>query len=332
MYRFSALMLSLFSGQACAHTFIWGIYVNGVDQGTFKGIRTPAYNGAPGQGGYNNSPVKDLDSIDLRCNVLGDIQAPDTIKVAPGDNLTLDWKHNYRNESDDIIDKSHHGPSLVYISPDPPTDDSFVKLWHEGKYENNPFPQPGKWSTTSDLAKNGGHMNVRIPKDLKAGFYLIRAEMIAFHEGEVSYEKNPIRGAQFYPNCVQIEVTGEGTVELPKGVSFPGAYKYSDPGVVHNIYCSTETKKKTVSEPCPTVYEIPGPTIWEGAWPETTSVALASVTGATTHTPWSTWIKGSVVTSATFKDQKTLTIIGTSTYSAQWSTTYQTPAPATKRW
>jgi len=66
--------------------------------------------------------------------------------------------------------------------------------------------------------------------------YLIRAEMIAFHEGEVSYKANPRRGAQFYPNCVQIEVTGDGDVELPKdGVSFPGAYKYEDPGVVHNV-------------------------------------------------------------------------------------------------
>ena len=67
------------------------MYVNGVDQGTGKGIRTPAYNGAPNAGGYNNSPVKNLTSIDLRCNVLGDIQAADTIKVAPGDNLTFDW-------------------------------------------------------------------------------------------------------------------------------------------------------------------------------------------------------------------------------------------------
>lgn len=65
--------------------------------------------------------------------------------------------------------------------------------------------------------------------------YLIRAEMIALHEGDVSYLKNKIRGAQFYPDCVQIEVTGEGTVELPQGVSFPGAYSYDDPGVVHNV-------------------------------------------------------------------------------------------------
>lgn len=65
--------------------------MNGADQGTYKGIRIPAYNGPPGQGGYNNSPVKNLTSIDMRCNVMGDIQAPDTIKVQPGDNLSFDW-------------------------------------------------------------------------------------------------------------------------------------------------------------------------------------------------------------------------------------------------
>lgn len=144
--------------------------MNGIDQGLFKGIRTPPYNAGPNAGGYANSPVKDLDSIDLRCNVMGDIQAPDTIKVAPGDNLTFDWHHDYRNDSDDIIAFSHHGPSLVYISPDPPTEEgSFVKIWEEGLYKSNPFPQPGEWSTTEDIRANHGKMNVRVPKDLKAG-------------------------------------------------------------------------------------------------------------------------------------------------------------------
>lgn len=70
---------------------------------------------------------------------------------------------------------------------------------------------------------------------MRPASYLIRAEMIAFHEGEVAYTKNPRRGTQFYPNCVQIEVVGDGTVELPKGVSFPGAYKEEDPGVVYDV-------------------------------------------------------------------------------------------------
>ncbi|KAL5120062.1 hypothetical protein ACEQ8H_001887 [Pleosporales sp. CAS-2024a] len=228
------MALSLLASRAAAHTFIWGVYVNGVDSGTFKGIRVPAYNNGPGRaGGYNNGPVKDLSSIDLRCNVLGDVQTSDTIKVLPGDNLTLDWHHDYRNDTDEPIAASHHGPSLIYMSPDPPTDSSFVKIWHQGKHLL-PFPQPGEWSTTSDIRNHFGHMNMRIPAGLKAGKYLIRAEMIALHEGEVSYLANPRRGAQFYPDCVQIEVQGDGDVALPEGVGFPGAYSYEDAGIVHN--------------------------------------------------------------------------------------------------
>jgi lytic cellulose monooxygenase (C1-hydroxylating) len=66
------------------------VFINGKDQGTFNGVRTPAFNGAP-PSGYANSPVKDLNSIDMRCNVMGDISVADTFKVKPGDNLTLDW-------------------------------------------------------------------------------------------------------------------------------------------------------------------------------------------------------------------------------------------------
>ncbi|KAF2793566.1 lytic polysaccharide monooxygenase [Melanomma pulvis-pyrius CBS 109.77] len=329
MFHPSILLFALIQGHAHAHTFIWGVFVNGVDQGLFKGIRTPAFNGAPNGGGYSNSPVKNLTSIDLRCNVLGDIPAPDTIKVAPGDNLTFDWHHDKRNPTDDVIAESHHGPSLVYISPDPPTENSFVKIWHEGLYESLPFPQPGKWSTSSNIRSNGGHMNVRIPEGLKAGYYLIRAEMIGLHEGEVSFEDNQIRGAQFYPNCVQIEVTGDGSVELPEGVSFPGAYQYDTPGVVYDIYCSTQTD---ATAPCAmTTYPIPGPTVWSGAWAETTSAPAGPLIGGTAVPPWSTWIKKSIVTSATFTDKKSITVVGTSTYSAQWSSSYQTPAP-TVRW
>jgi len=59
---------------------------------------------------------------------------------------------------------------MIYLSPDPPSEGSFVKIYHKGKYEQPGEPlSPGKWATTSDIAMNGGHMNVRIPAGLKAG-------------------------------------------------------------------------------------------------------------------------------------------------------------------
>lgn len=101
------------------------------------GIRTPANNGPIGPG-YNSSPVKNLTSIDLRCNLLGDSQAPDTIVVAPGDTLSFEWYgahsftsineppklnkpgsrgHESRLDIDDIIANSHHGMIYRIHSP-----------------------------------------------------------------------------------------------------------------------------------------------------------------------------------------------------------------------
>jgi len=72
--------------------------------------------------------------------------------------------------------------------------------------------------------------------------YLVRAEMIALHEADARFDLNPRRGAQFYPACIQLHVAGDGQVELPSGVSFPGAYKYSDPGVHYDVSFSSQKK------------------------------------------------------------------------------------------
>ena len=60
---------------------------------------------------------------------------------------------------------------------------------------------------------------VTIPKNLKAGNYLIRHEVIMLASGKDL-------GAQFYPECAQLTVTGGGDA-FPSDeylVSFPGAY------------------------------------------------------------------------------------------------------------
>lgn len=67
--------------------------------------------------------------------------------------------------------------------------------------------------------------DVQIPDDLAPGFYLLRSELLALHEADVSHEANPNRGVQIYISCVQLEVIGNGTTPLPTGVSFPGAYE-----------------------------------------------------------------------------------------------------------
>ena len=67
-----------------------------------------------------------------------------------------------------------------------------------------------------------------------------------------------------------------------------------------------------------------GPTVWSGAWSDTTAPSLGAISGDTTVTRWSSWIQRSVVTSATF-DGNQAKVVSTSTYTATWPTTYVAP-------
>lgn len=72
-----------------------------------------------------------------------------------------------------------------------------------------------------------------IPECIEPGYYLVRHELIALH---ASYQ---YPGAQFYPGCHQLEVTGSGTTAPSDLVSFPGAYAADDPGVTYDAYGGT---------------------------------------------------------------------------------------------
>lgn len=153
--------------------------------------------------------------------------------------FTFEWHHNDRSSGDDIIDLSHKGPVLVYIAPTATgtAGSGWVKIAQDG-YD-------GKWAVER-LVSNRGKHSVTIP-NIAAGEYLLRAEIIALHEG------NRVGGAQFYMECVQIKVTSSGTTTLPAGVAIPGAYSANDPGVLFDLYNGF------------TSYTIPGPAVWNGA-------------------------------------------------------------------
>ena len=78
-------------------------------------------------------------------------------------------------------------------------------------------------------ANNRGY-EYTVPACLKPGYYLVRHELIALHAA-VDEGK-----AQFYPSCHQIELSGSGTTMPTNLVSFPGAYKPTDPGILFNVY------------------------------------------------------------------------------------------------
>ncbi|KAJ2933532.1 hypothetical protein H1R20_g3553, partial [Candolleomyces eurysporus] len=104
-----------------------------------------------------------------------------------------------------------------------------------------------KWFKIDHAGLLSGNL---VDGDWGNGEYLIRHELIAIH----AYWTGP----QFYVECAQLKVVGGGG-KLPLDeylVSFPGAYKASDPGFNVDLY--------SPEAPTITTYELPGPAVWTG--------------------------------------------------------------------
>ncbi|KAJ3571921.1 hypothetical protein NP233_g3443 [Leucocoprinus birnbaumii] len=227
-----AIVSSFFVSCAYAHTTVWGVWVNGVDQGDGQNqyIRSPP----------NNDPVKDLTLPAMTCNVKN-IPVPRRVTVNAGDQFTFEWYHDKRG--DDIIHPSHLGPVQVWIAP--ASGDNWTKLFSDGYSD-------GSWGVDKLIAAGGKH-TIAIPQ-IPAGDYLLRAEIVALHEAWVSYTEDPIHGAQHYMSCTQITIASGGNQDLPGGTSWPGSYTDDTPGIVFDIYNRD-----------PTEYVAPGGPVWSGS-------------------------------------------------------------------
>ncbi|GKT40672.1 putative endo-beta-1,4-glucanase D [Colletotrichum spaethianum] len=224
-FAFTAAALSTLVGYSAAHTLVLNLAQPGdapKSDGRSTGTGATQYIRSP----PSNSPVKDLKSADIVCNVNGGKAAKDFKPLAAGDSFTVEWYHN--SPGDDIIDLSHKGPLITYIAPYTETDGTgaiWTKIAEKG-YEN------GKWAVETLVANKGVSEPITLPASLKAGKYIIRQEIIALHESDTTYDVNPARGAQFYPECIQVEVTGTGSDVPPQNFDFNTGYTYADPVAV----------------------------------------------------------------------------------------------------
>ena len=166
-----------------------------------------------------------------------------------------------------------YGPVQVYLSKvtDSKTADGstpWFKIFEDtwAKASSTSTGSDDYWGT-KDLNKNCGKMDLKIPSGLAAGDYLLRAEAIALHAA------GGLNGAQFYITCFQLTVTGSGST-TPSGVSLPGAYKATDPGIQINIYQQLST------------YIAPGPSVVAGGIIATAGKAgsVATATGGSPAT------------------------------------------------
>ncbi|KAL2022394.1 hypothetical protein VTK56DRAFT_5461 [Thermocarpiscus australiensis] len=230
-----ALMLA---GAASAHTIFSSLEVGGVNQGVGQGVRVPSYNG----------PIQDVTSDSMACNGPPNPTTPTSkvITVQAGQNVTAIWRYTLTTTGsapNDVMDSSHKGPTMAYLKKvsDATTDSGVGGGWF--KIQEDGLVN-GVWGTERVINGQGRH-SIRIPQCIAPGQYLLRAEMLALHAAS-SYP-----GAQFYMECAQINVVGGTGSKTPSTVSFPGAYKSSDPGVTINIYYPPVTN-----------YQIPGPSVF----------------------------------------------------------------------
>ncbi|KAJ7186205.1 glycosyl hydrolase family 61-domain-containing protein [Mycena haematopus] len=275
------VLASLFATSVYGHTIFQEMYVNGVDQGHLTGIRVVDYDG----------PITDVTSNDLICNGgINPYHVPlpnTTITVPAGAQVTAEWHRTLDgadpSDPSDPVDPSHHGPVLSYLAriPDAQQSDVTGLQWFK-IYEDGLIAANQSWGVDRMIA-NKGKVTFTIPPCIAAGQYLLRHEMIALH-GAVSYP-----GAQFYMECAQIEITGGGSTS-PATVSFPGAYKGTDPGITVNIYY-----------PLLTNYTIPGPPVFSCSGSTGTTATSPPKSTATTTSAAST------TTIATTKSTTTIT-------------------------
>ncbi|KAJ5187999.1 Glycoside hydrolase family 61 [Penicillium cf. griseofulvum] len=170
--------------------------------------------------------------------------------------------------------ESHHGPVITYMancngdcSKVDKTTLEFFKIDEAGLVDGSNVP--GKWASDDLIAANNSR-TVTIPSAIAAGNYVLRHEIIGLHSA------GNANGAQNYPQCINLKVTGGGS-DSPKGVLGTELYKATDPGILVNIYTAMDS------------YKIPGPALYTGAAPGSSTTAPApTTTAAPTTAPTTT--------------------------------------------
>lgn len=303
-----------------AHTLVYGVWVNGEDQGDgrSKYVRSPD----------SNSPVKDLTSADLACNTKGSTAVTDFVSMAAGDTISVEWYHDSRG--DDIIASSHKGPIMTYIAPYTDGMDGTGSIWT--KIDEEGYDSSSQTWAVDNLISNSGKKDFTLPANLAAGQYMLRQEIIGLHEADTAYDQNSARGAQFYPSCIQIEVTGSGSATPDTNFALPGGYSDADPGVVFNLYGTF------------TSYTIPGPDVWSeassgsssggsgssGSGSSSAAAATTTKAAATSTSKAASATSAAATSAATTKAAAASTTLATTTKAAAAATSASSGASATQ--
>ncbi|KAL3421241.1 endo-1,4-beta-glucanase [Phlyctema vagabunda] len=248
MYSKIAAVSWLVSAVA-AHGTVSGIVADGV---YYKGYNPSFQYETPAPVVVGWSIPKDLDNgfiapnnfgtADVICHV-GATPGQTSAPVKAGGKVVVQWTPT-------PWPVSHKGPVIDYLAKCPGTCETVDKTtlkWFKidavGLIDNS--ISNGRWAT-DDLIASNNSWAVTIPASIAPGNYVLRHEIIALHAA------GSANGAQDYPQCVNLAISGSGTA-TPTGTLATSFYTASDPGILFDIY-STHTS-----------YPIPGPALYTGA-------------------------------------------------------------------
>lgn len=241
---------------ARAHSHLSYFIING---GSYQGFDPRSNNTSPLLAAWSTSVAEDgwigfssYDLPDIVCHV--NASSPSGYApISAGDRIHLQWMG---------WPEGHHGPVLTYLArcgdhssacgEANKTELEFFEIGRAGLLDPDIKSAPyeaanGFWATDELIAGNHSWI-VEIPPRLSPGFYVLRHELIALH-----YATNPALGPQHYPQCINLQVIGDGT-ELPQGTTAENLYEKDEPGLMYDIYAETLA-----------TYTIPGPTLAKGA-------------------------------------------------------------------
>ncbi|KAH6893289.1 glycoside hydrolase [Thelonectria olida] len=228
-----------------AHGHVQNLVINGVWYQGYDSVNFPYQRNPPTVAGWTIEQ-KDNGFVsphayyepDIICH-RDAVPAKGHVEVAAGDTITIQWSEWPDN---------HHGPILDYLAnchgPCEEVDKTTLEFF---KIDALGVVDRGRPGTYADdiLIDNGYAWNVRIPENIAEGNYILRHEIIALHNAIEKF------GAQNYPQCFNLKITGEGS-DHPEGVNGMSLYDPEDEGLYINIYSN------------PADYKVPGPPIIEG--------------------------------------------------------------------
>ncbi|KAJ9133371.1 Carbohydrate-binding module family 1 protein [Pleurostoma richardsiae] len=312
MYKSAAKLAALFlvsASTVAAHGHVTNVVIDGVSYQNYDGTSFPYMPDPPSTIGW---VIDDKDNGFVSPSAFGDpdiichrnaTPAPGYATIAAGDKVSLQWLVPWPD--------SHHGPVIDYLARCDGLCESADKTKLEFFKIDGPGwvsgANPGLWATDTLISNNSTWL-VQIPADLTPGNYVLRHEIIALHAA------GQANGAQAYPQCINLQVTGGGSSQ-PSGVLGTQLYKSDDPGILFNIYTS------------PISYIVPGPTLIPGV-PISVAQSSSVITASASATVGSGGVTSTkaTTTAGPTSSKATTTVTSTSSTLAT-STKVTTTAP-----